>query len=363
MNLLEPHKLLVKGKRGISPARGLVFAAVAVAGAALVVKIFAATGPVAFEAESGLLAGPAVSVSPTGASGGGAVKFSGTQTPTPTPSPTASPVAGCPPLPAYPDANCTGWQHTGATLLKVPSQATSGTGWSWNGYAVVATAPNATITNLDIDGAIDITNFSGVSVSRTYERCTTVNDWCVSMGSNSSLTDVEIGGGANGVTAGQAIGIYTGGPGNTVTRVHIHDTSDGMRTDGGTTVTDSYIHYLSYASFPADHSDGSQSTLSSANSNPIVFKHNRIQGGNNDGIFIQASTAFDIENNYFMYDNRAGQTISFGIGGGGTDVHGPVIIKNNVFETIFGPSAIQNDSWPAGTIISGNTLLSGTTVP
>ncbi len=68
----------------------------------------------------------------------------------------------------YPGAACTG-VPTGTALIKVPSQATTGTGWRWVSYggvagAVVATANGVTISGLDIDGTIDTGNNSGVTI-------------------------------------------------------------------------------------------------------------------------------------------------------------------------------------------------------
>src|SRR5258708_13187 len=77
---------------------------VAVLGIAAIVYTFAAGTPIAFEAESGTLAGGAATTSITGASGTGGVKFAAATTPTPTPSGART----CPAYPAMPDASCTG---------------------------------------------------------------------------------------------------------------------------------------------------------------------------------------------------------------------------------------------------------------
>lgn len=66
--------------------RGLLFGAVFVAAGVAVVAVMSAAGtPVAFEAESGTVAGNASVAAVSGASGGSAVKFAAAATPTPSP--------------------------------------------------------------------------------------------------------------------------------------------------------------------------------------------------------------------------------------------------------------------------------------
>lgn len=85
MKLLEPHEHLA-ARPGIGARQWAVFGAVfAAAGVAVVLVTSAAGTPVAFEAESGTLAGGATVTSMAGQSGSGAVKFGAGATPTPTP--------------------------------------------------------------------------------------------------------------------------------------------------------------------------------------------------------------------------------------------------------------------------------------
>lgn len=82
----------------------------AVVGMVAIYASFAAGTPVAFEAESGTLAGGAVTTTVTGQSGSGAVKFAAAATPTPTPTATATPNPNCTPLSYIPAGfpnNCT----------------------------------------------------------------------------------------------------------------------------------------------------------------------------------------------------------------------------------------------------------------
>lgn len=80
--------------------------------------------------------------------------------------------------------------------------------------------------------------------------------------------------------------MWTGGPGNVISRTEIRKTSDGLRLDGGTTVVDSWIHDLVINQIGGVHSDGSQTT---AGSSPIVFQHDSIMGGTNDAVFDETS--------------------------------------------------------------------------
>ena len=81
----------------------------------------------------------------------------------------------------FPDASTTG-VPTGTTLTQVPAQATSGTGWRWDGnHTVVVTAPNTTITGLDINGSLTNT-YPGVTIKNTRIRCTNENNWCLTLG-------------------------------------------------------------------------------------------------------------------------------------------------------------------------------------
>jgi hypothetical protein len=106
----------MKSKRPISSARfASVAGLVALVGSIAVWRIFAAGTPVAFEAESGTVAGPATIASSTGTSGGSYVKFDA-PTPTPTPVPTATPsAAGVFTLASIPDTQRDLWTTTNAS--------------------------------------------------------------------------------------------------------------------------------------------------------------------------------------------------------------------------------------------------------
>lgn len=259
---------------------------------------------------------------------------------------------------SFPNSSNTG-VPAGTTLKSVPGQVKSGAGWKWNGRAVVITATNAHLVGLDINGSVqNDRSLSGLTIDKTRIRCTNETNWCLWLGANATVRDTEVGGGANGSTFTSAIGIRTAGPNNVIQRVDVHHTSDGLRIDGGTTLADSYVHSLVFqGDIPGVHSDGSQTTLfysSPGRIPPIVFRHNTIEGGNNDAIFIQAGASITIDNNYLVAVNRTGQVSSYGIGGGNSDVIGPMSITNNVFSAGWQVGTIEKGHWPSNTVISGN---------
>jgi hypothetical protein len=347
-------------KKPLVSLRALVYLGLAlVIGVIIVIAILAAGTPLGLEAESGLRSGGTTLVADATASGGAAVKFAtpaATSTPTPIPQP-----GSCPAFPSFPTAACTGYAHTGTTLAKVPSQATSGNGWTWNGYAVATTVAGTTISGLDISGGFEDSK-GAATLKNSYVRCTGITDWCLTVASNALITDVEIGGGANGTTMSTATGVYTGGPNNVFRQINIHNTSDGMRVDGGTSIYDSYIHDLimNEAPAPGAHSDGSQTT---AGYSPILFDHDYVEGGTNDALFFEVSSSpITVNHTFLKYRIRNGVSSSFGIGA----YHGASIsITNNIFSNEFkggsgsaSGSAITNSISPA--TITGNTFEDGT---
>jgi hypothetical protein len=313
----------------------------------------AATPIQSVEVETGNVTSPAVQVTDTSASASGAVKFiasTGTS-------------STCPAYPAFPDATCTGYRHTGVTLTKVPAQATQGSGWTWDGTNVRTTVVGATITGLDISGGLD-DGKGNLTLTNSYVRCGgfDTNSACAAFSPGAHVSDVEFGGGANGTTFGGA-GIYTGGSnsGNIFTRINIHHTADGMRTDGGTTLVDSYIHDLNYCC--GLHGDGSQTTQGLN----MVFRHNTVEGGSNDALFFKTDSGpignITITQNHLIGTSSGADQTSFGVGFT-SDVTN-VTVTNNVFNGIGGTGAIYAGSGGLSfnaTTWNGNKLDNGTTV-
>lgn len=229
-----------------------------------------------------------------------------TATPTPTPKPTAttptsSPTATIPiTTGAFPGSSNTG-VTAGTTLTKVSGNYTA----------------TGSVSNLDISGGLVIKG-SNVTVKNVRVRCEGVADFCVSVnGNGDTLSGAEIGGGADGASWTSAIGVWAGGDSGSATstrldKLNVHNTSDGLRIDGYTTVSNSYIHELNYNN--GIHADGDQTT-----SGPhIVFEHNTFVGGTNCTIFLQPTgdqpiSDVKIDNNLLQPDDRQGQMTSYGI--------------------------------------------------
>lgn len=290
-----------------------------------------------------------------------ATPVSTTPSPQPTLAPTAVPI---PPTPAgpvdtsAPSAASTG-VPAGVKLTSVPGQITSGTGWRWVGWGLQVTQANVALNGLDINGPVSNT-FAGLTVTNSRIRCTGEKDWCLSLGNNSEVSHVEIGGGADGTTFVSAIGVWTGGSGagNALTAINIHHTTDGMRVDGGTTLADSYIHDLSMGQIPGAHSDGIQST----GGGNVVIRHNKISSGNNCNVFLQwlsgnaAITSYSITGNTFVAANQGGEQTSYGVCAYSPEVSG-VTVSSNTFSRGYQVAPLTA---PGGSVLSHNLLADGT---
>lgn len=323
--------------------------------------LFAPTGAPVTPPPSSSSAAPSASKTPTKAPTTSAAKPSKTVTSS-APPPSSSSVAAPPPASSSaaaptPTATSNGVGVSGA-LRTVPGQLTSGTGWRWTGSAVQLTAANVTLSGLDINGSIQ-GSFSGVTIENTRIRCTNETNWCISLGDHNKLINDEIGGGANGSTFVAATGIWSGGDnaGNIIDAVDIHNTSDGLRIDGGTTLENSYIHNLSMGQIPGAHSDGVQST-GGAN---VTIANNRFQSGNNCNVFMQwlsgntAISNYTVTGNSFTPDSANGMQTSYGVCGYAPNVSG-VSITNNTFGYGYqvGPYIA-----PSGSKVSGNKYTDG----
>lgn len=191
-----------------------------------VIRIFAAGAPIAFEAESGALAGGATIASVTGQSGTGAVKFAAAATPTPTPTPTgtlmgwqktagntglASVGLSCDSLPTYtgPEfvpagTTITGKRFTGGVVLSagnitIDKSCFKPTGVG-QGLPVVSTTNNnicnndgcqpaqgpVTISNSEYDGTLLSTQEAALSAC-AHGSMNQINNYCHHFGSGFAI--------------------------------------------------------------------------------------------------------------------------------------------------------------------------------
>jgi hypothetical protein len=297
---------------------------------------------------------PTVSPSPTASTATTVTPTPSPTTPTATVTPTPSPTSPAPsPSPTPTTTPVVGtWSSagvpSGTTLRAVPTQVTSGTGWSSDTSGnVTVTSSGVTLDGLDIRGRVDV-RAGSFTLKNSRIRCVGENDWCIALPAHSAIRNSEIGGGADGRTYGHAVAVWTGdsNAGNVIDGLLIHHQISGIRLDGGTTVTNSWIRDLPMGD-PVknlvtgqvnydDHSGGIMSTFG-AN---VVLRGNRIEGGNTANVFVQhdvtdasAPTISNwlVENNDFVNVSKNGQVCSWGFRIEPTGVTSPVTVRNNTF--------------------------------
>jgi hypothetical protein len=175
-------------------------------------------------------------------------------------------VRSCPPLPAFPDASCTG-PTPGVTLTIVTGDQTYGT--SFNGQ---------TISGKDFRGIVRVTG-ANITIKDSIFRGRAVSG-------NAGLIDTE---NSTGTITLQDIEVAPSNPSagidgmwlaNTnVYRAHVHGGVDGIKTFGNVLIEDSYIHSMQwFANDPNQgggetHNDGVQSWNGPPNT---TLRHNRI---------------------------------------------------------------------------------------
>jgi len=248
------------------------------ASAALVVLIAGLTifhsGAASFfagaEPEQGTLSGNASVVLISDASGGQAVQFNAPAPPPPPPPPPPSGGGSCP-LPAYPDATCTG-VPAGTTLTPASS--------------ITLSTPGQVYDGKDITGCVTVTA-ANVTIKNSRIKC---NDsygvWSRSTGLIVQDTEVDC---INTTGTGIVGGSFT------ARRVNVHGCENGASADDNVTIADSYIHDLFEGA--GSHVDGIQVASGSTG---LVFDHNRILNANSEtsAIIGGDSATETVSNNY-----------------------------------------------------------------
>ena len=263
---------------------------------------------------------------------------------------------------AYPDAGNTGVRAS--RLVAVPAQQTSGPGWRWDGSKVVVTRNGARISRLDINGAL-LNEKSGVVIRNSRIRCTGEDNWCVTLGSGSTLRDSEVGGGEDGTTFQPSIGVLSGSydsrqEPNLVLRVDIHHTVHGMRVDGDTTVLDSYLHDFPMGN-PGWEDAHTNGIMCTAGAN-VKIRHNTITTGNTAPIFVQwqdgnvGIASYRIRNNLIVGVERYDQLSSYGIMFEDVGIDRAPVIRANRFSGDFQAGHILA---PRGSTVIENVTSTG----
>jgi hypothetical protein len=239
-----------------------------VIGCIMLITSHAATPTASFEAEDGSIT-TASSIADSTAAAGRAVKFNAAVS-------TGSTTC---PLPAYPNASCTGVPAGTTFTNTVNGDYTVTTAgqtidkWHITGSLQIL-ANNVTIKNSQIDGAVD--NEGPTSVYHSF----TITDSTV--GPPAACTKSSPPSCQNGTnSAGCIVAPGIGEAEYTATRVYVRGHDDGFRMSGNNvTVQDSYEYacYLNATFSPPDgsHSDGIQSYCPGASCSNLHFLHNTL---------------------------------------------------------------------------------------
>lgn len=200
------------------------------------------------------------------------------------------------------------------TALHVVAANEVGQGWHADANRnVIIDQAGITLDSLDIYGVIVDWNHA-FTVKRSRIRGVGEGYWLLSLHGGVTYSQCEIGGGADGVTQLPCIA-WRGDNGassvqNVIDRCNIHHCVHGGRLDGGTKVSNSWIHDIPISPKGAQlgaHTDGIMCT-GYANKAPIQILNNRISGGNTAVIFVQwetgntlyGATPFVVDGNYLQ---------------------------------------------------------------
>jgi len=340
------------GRRSLRSSLLLIGLSVAVSlGVAFMVRA-AVNSYAAAEPEGATHTANAAVVSDASASGSSAVRFT-----------TGGSGGGCPPYPSFPDANCTGWQHTGVTLQTVPAQRTSGPGWNWEGSPfnyVKITGNNAVVDGVDIDGCVYV-DVGVTTATITRSRITGNCNYMIRLATPNNpidltVSDTEIVGGA----------VQMQGAGYTWLRVNAHSFSGkAAMTGSNATVEDSYIHDPTCA--PPDHQSG---IGTNGGSTGVVLRHNTVDmtptectsGGIANYDDFGAFHDILIENNLI---NSGGYCLKAGFEDNNAAGNSGMQVLNNVFGRKYNPECgtfgVVSNWMPgvSGNVWSGNTWGGG----
>lgn len=171
-----------------------------------------------------------------------------------------TPTGECPAYPAFPDENCTGWEHTGVTLTDCTHLTDDG--YIWDGQqttfdscyfsrSLIIQAANVTITRSQVHGVVS------THWSNNYDY------------RNLMLRDVEIE--QEGVE--DIGGAAAGGHNYSCIRCNVHHTVTGLHFGDNNTIRDSYVHDFQWR----EGSHGSGIAAGQGHGSNSLIIHNNIQ--------------------------------------------------------------------------------------
>ena len=290
-------------------------------------------------------------------------------TPTPTASPTTTPTASptttaaagalnCVAKPSgcgYPDATNAGVSG-GVALKRVPTDVTSGTGWTWDPRGWITAGDNAIVENLIIPASVDITGKN--AIVRNNQITVTGETWAVALrrATNATVQNNEIGvPGATRLMVGIK-DIYGDSHGTKVIGNDITNASTGIQIGEGL-IEANYIHDLGMIA--GDHING---TTSNGGTTQLTIRGNTILNKFDQTDAISLFQDFGVEANRLITGNL--------VAGGGYTIYGGdnqnfgktynIKITNNRFSTLYFPNGgsygpyAAYDPTGAGNEFSGN---------
>jgi hypothetical protein len=270
----------------------------------------------------------------------------------------------------YPDATNSG-VPSGTTLKTVPSQISSGPGWSYNAAAgdVAVTGNGAVLSGLYIPYNLEI-DANNVTIKNV--QVVTSGNFGISLRHTTGVTiENSTISGQNATTGrvGSAIDdIYGDSTGITITDTNIYSFKTGIQVQTGT-ITGNYLHDPGYVA--GDHTNG---FFVNGGTEPMTIKDNTVFDSLNqtDAISLDASAAGTpvanktIENNFL-----AGGSYTIYGGDSLSNTISKILIENNRFGQLYyttsgqyGPVAYFTATGTGGNVWSGNVYdTTGATIP
>ena len=287
--------------------------------------------------------------------------------PTPTPSPTSPTPGGCPAFPAFPDASCTGWQHTGVALhnCSVPfgQVETDGAVFDSCYFAsgLVIKADNVTIKRSMIHGTVNAhwsSNYTLRGLVMTDVEIEVCSATTIAGAAGCGVPNPSMDHNSAAIAGGEF----------TCTRCHVHNTDTGVHMGNGANLIDSYMHDFDYTD--GDHGAGVGMGLGTGYHSQII--HNNIDCARLAGQPQICSSALSIYDEPLIDDvlvqsnlfNTVGAYCTYGGWQGGTNIR----FIDNVYGRKYyprcgaeGPTTAFVPSNP-GNVFSGNVYPDGTSV-
>jgi hypothetical protein len=260
----------------------------------------------------------------------------------------AAPAANgpCAAFPGFPDAGCTGWQHTGVKLKDCATTVTKANstldGCRFAGGLTVQ-AGNVTVTRSRVEGRVQGTYLTDFSLSGL------------------TLKDVEIDGSGSVDPNGQAA---IGNDDYTCVRCDIHGTGRGANLGNNVRIEDSYLHDFVYVN------GAHQTAIGSNGGQHFTIIHNNLvcnSGGCSAALSLYGD--FSAINDVLIQNNLLNTTGSYCTYGGSTDAkpypQGTNIrYIGNLFGKKYGPKCgiygpVATWAFYAGDVWNGNKWQDG----